>query len=208
MMDSNPINSPVVSSCKLSRFGIDSVSDPQMYRSVVGVVQYVTLTRPKIAFSVNKVCQFIAHPLETHWKAVKLILRYLKGTLNYGLEFRPSANPSSKFALTAFSDAVWGSDLDDRRSTSGYCLFFGPNLVSWSSKKQNLVARSTAEAKYRSMVAHATAELLWVQSLLQELKIPFTKPILYCHNNSVIALSHNTVLHARTKDMELDIHFV
>lgn len=162
MMDSNPINSPMVSSCKLSRFGTNSISDPQMYRSVVEALQYVTLTRPEIAFSVNKVCQFMAHPLETHWKAVKIwILRYLKGTHNYVLEFRPTGNPNSTFALTAFSNADWGSDPDDRRSTSGYCLFFGPNLVFWSSKKQNLVARSIVEAEYRSM-AHATAELLWV----------------------------------------------
>lgn len=197
----------MVSNCRLSKYGTDSISDPHLYRSVVGALQYVTLTRPEIAFSVNKVCQFLSHPLETHWKAVKRILRYLKGTLDYGLELKPAQNCSSMFSLCAFSDADWGSDPDDRRSTSGYCLFFGPNLISWSSKKQNLVARSTAEAEYRSM-AHATSELLWVQSLLQELKVPFSKPVLYCDNSSAIALSHNPVLHARTKHMELDIHFV
>lgn len=207
MVDANPINSPMVSSCKLSKFGTDSLSDPHLYRSVVGALQYVTLTRPEIAFSVNKVCQFMAHPLETHWKAVKRILRYLKGTLEYGLELRPAAHPSSPFALSAFSDADWGSDPDDRRSTSGYCIYFGQNLISWSSKKQTLVARSTAKAEYRSM-AHATAELLWVQSLLQELQISFTRPVLYFDNSSAIALAHNPVLHAHTKHMELDIHFV
>lgn len=97
--------------------------------------------------------------------------------------------------------------MDDRRSTSGYCIFFGSNLVSWCSKKQTLVARSTAEAEYRSM-AHATSELLWIQSILHELKILFSKPCLYSDNLSAIALSHNPVLHSRTKHLELDIHFV
>lgn len=207
LLDSNSIGTPMMSSCKLSKFGTNSLSDPHLYRSVVGALQYVTITRPEIAFSVNKVCQFMAHPLEDHWKAVKRILRYLKGTLSYGLELKPAANTTTVFSLCAFSDADWASDPDDRRSTSGYCLFFGPNLVSWSSKKQALVARSTTEAEYRSM-AHATAELLWVQSLLQEIRISFTKPVLYCDNMSAIALSHNPVLHARTKHMELDIHFV
>lgn len=84
---------------------------------------------------------------------------------------------------------------------------FGPNLISRSSKKQSLVARSSAEADYRSM-AHTTAEILWIQSHLQELRIPFMTPMLICDNMSAVLLSHNHVLHARTKHMELDIHFV
>lgn len=129
--------------------------------------------RPEISYSVDKVCQFMARPLDSHWKSMKRILRYLKGTLSYGLELRP-APTSSPFGLTAYCDAEWASDPDDRRSTSGYCLFFGSNLIAWSSKKQVLVARSTAEAEYRSM-AHATSELLWVQSLLSELEVSFEK---------------------------------
>lgn len=101
-----------------------------LYRLVVGALQYVILTRPEITFSVNKGCQFMVHPLETHWKAVKRILRYLKGTLEYRLELRPATNPSFTFVLSAFSDADWDSDPDDRRSTFGYCLYFDPNLIS------------------------------------------------------------------------------
>lgn len=148
----------------------------------------------------------MANPLETHWKAVKRILRYLQGTQDYGLVLRP-ADSASLFPLKAYSDADWASDPDDRRSTSGYCVFFGPNLVSWCCKKKSFVARSTTEAEYRSM-AHATCELLWVQSLLTELGIHFTKPTLFCDNSSAVSLSHNPVLHSRTKHMELDVHFV
>jgi hypothetical protein len=96
----------------------------------------------------------MAHPLESHWTAVKRILRYLKGTLHH----KP---PSIK----AFCDVDWASDPDDRRNTSGAAVYFGPNLVSWWSRKQPVVARSSAEAEYRSL-AHVTAEILWIQTLL------------------------------------------
>ncbi|MCI48290.1 retrovirus-related pol polyprotein from transposon TNT 1-94, partial [Trifolium medium] len=102
------------------------------------------------AFSVNKVCQFMAQPLESHWKAVKRILRYLKGTLSHGFLLAPSST-TVPFSLRAYSDVDWATDQDDRHSTSGSCIYFGPNLVSRRSKKQPLVARSSTEAEYRSM---------------------------------------------------------
>ncbi|MCH93029.1 retrovirus-related Pol polyprotein from transposon TNT 1-94 [Trifolium medium] len=206
MDNCKPIGSPMVSSCRLSKFGTDTMADPTLYRSTVGALQYATLTRPDISFSVNKVCQFMAHPLESHWKAVKRILRYLKGTTSHGLLLHPSSS-SPPFSLRAYSDADWATDQDDRRSVSGSCIYFGSNLVSWSSKKQPLVARSSTEAEYRSM-AHTTAELMWIQSLLQELKVPYHTPTLLCDNISSVSLAHNPVLHSRTKHIELDIHFV
>jgi histone deacetylase 1/2 len=206
MDNANPIGSPMASSCRLSKFGSDMLPDPTLYRSTVGALQYATLTRPDIAFSVNKVCQFMAQPLESHWKAVKRILRYLKGTLSHGLLLMPSPT-SLPFSLRAYSDADWATDQDDRRSTSGSCIYFGPNLISWGSKKQPLVARSSTEAECRSM-ANTTTDLLWIQSLLRELRIPFHTPTLLCDNLSAVSLSHNPVLHAKTKHIELDIHFV
>jgi histone deacetylase 1/2 len=206
MENCKPIGSPMMSSCKLSKVGSDTMPDPTLYRSTVGALQYATLTRPDIAFSVNKVCQFMSQPLDSHWKAVKRILRYLKGTMHHGLLLNP-ATTGPPFSLHAYSDADWGSDQDDRRSTSGSCIYFGPNLVSWGSKKQPLVARSSTEAEYRSM-ANATTELIWIQSLLQELQVPYHVPTLLCDNLSAVSLAHNPVLHARTKHIELDIHFV
>lgn len=167
MLNSNGMPTPMVSTSKLSKIGSNVVSDPTQFRSVVGALQYATLTRPEISFAVNKVCQFLSNPLEEHWKAVKRILRYLSGTLHHGLLIQP-ASPHQPLSLLGFCDADWASDPDDRRSTSGACVFLGPNLVSWWSKKQQLVARSSAEAEYRSM-AQLASEMLWVQSLLQEL---------------------------------------
>jgi len=206
MSTANGIASPMASSTKLSKYGSNHVSDPTFFRSIVGGLQYATITRPEISYSVNKVCQFMSAPLEDHWKAVKRILRYLQGTINHGLLISP-ASLHEPLSLTGFCDADWASDPDDRRSTSGACIFLGPNLISWWAKKQTLVARSSAEAEYRSL-AQASAEILWLQSLLQELKVPIQVPHIYCDNLSTVSLAHNPVLHSRTKHMELDIFFV
>jgi histone deacetylase 1/2 len=177
-----------------------------MYISVVGALQYVTLTRPENSYSVNKVCQFMSHPLDSHWVAVKRILRYLKGTLQQGLLLSP-ATPTKVPSLHAFCDADWASDPDDRRSTSGAAIYFGSNLISWWSRKQPVVARSSTEAEYRSL-AHATAELLWVQTLLKELHVSFSAPTIFCDNLSAVSLAHNLVMHSRTKHMEIYLFFV
>jgi histone deacetylase 1/2 len=100
MYNSKSIGSPMMSSCRLSKVGSDVMTDPTLYRSTVGALQYATITRPDIAFSVNKVCQFMANPLDSHWKAVKRILRYLKGTMHHGLLISPS-NTGPPFSLSA-----------------------------------------------------------------------------------------------------------
>jgi histone deacetylase 1/2 len=206
MDTANGMSTPMASTLKLSKIGSVPVEDPTLFRSIVGALQYATLTRPEIAFSVNKVCQFLSNPLEEHWKAVKRILRYLSGTLHYGLLIQ--AAPIDKpLSLIGFCDADWASDPDDRRSTSGACIYVGPNLVSWWSKKQSLVARSSAEAEYRSL-AILSSEILWLQSLLTELGCQFHTPKILCDNLSTVSLAHNPTLHHRTKHMELDIFFV
>ncbi|MCH80902.1 retrovirus-related Pol polyprotein from transposon TNT 1-94, partial [Trifolium medium] len=206
MDNANDMPTPMASTLKLSKVGSAPVENPTLFRSIVGALQYATLTRPEIAYSVNKVCQFLSNPLEEHWKAVKRILRYLSGTLHHGLliQAAPIGKPLS---LIGFCDADWASDPDDRRSTSGACIYVGPNLVSWWSKKQSLVARSSAEAEYRSL-ATLSSEILWLQSLLTELKCQFYTPKILCDNLSIVSLAHNPTLHHRTKHMELDIFFV
>ena len=110
--------------------------------------------------------------------------------------------------LTTFSDADWAADPDDRKSTGGYCVFLGNNIISWSSKKQTIVSRSSAESEYRAL-ASATSEILWLTYLLQELRIqPTQRLVLYCDNQSVEALASNPKYHSRTKHIELDLHFI
>lgn len=115
----------MASTTKLSRFGTDTLQDPHNYISIVGALQYVTLTRPEVVYSVNKVCQFLSAPLESHWRSMKRILRYLGSTSTHGLLLQPAAT-HSPLSLRAYSDSDWGSDPDERRSTSGSCVYLGP----------------------------------------------------------------------------------
>jgi len=143
------------------------------------------------------------NPQEHHWKAVKRILRYLAGTSSHGLLIQPSSTTD----IRAFSDADWGSDVDDRKSTTGYCAYYGLNLIAWSSHKQRVVSRSNTEAEYRSIAA-ALTEVIWLQSLLHELHIQTKQPQLFSDNLGAVLLSANPILHSRTKHFELDLHFV
>jgi histone deacetylase 1/2 len=131
-------------------------------RSIVRGLQYFTLTRPDISFSVNKVCKY----LHAHWSAVKRILRYIHGTHTVELTFQKS--PSTLFS--AFSDADWAGDLDDRHSAGGFAIFFGPIMVSSSARKQPTVSCSRTEAEYKAL-ANANAEPIWVEALIRELGV-------------------------------------
>jgi hypothetical protein len=142
-------------------------------------------------------------PREPHLTAVKRILRYLQGTSDLGLFLSCTASS----ALTVYTDADWAGCPDTRRSTSGYAVFLGNNLVSWSSKRQHTVSSSSAEAEYRA-VANGVAEASWLRQLLQELHHPPTRTTLvYCDNVSAVYLSFNPVQH-HNKHIEIDLHFV
>jgi hypothetical protein len=180
------------------------MDDSTRYRSLVGALQYLTLTRPNIAFAVNKVCQFLHAPTTSHWSAVKRILRYVKGTINLGLKI----SPSKSMLVSAFSDADWAGCVDDRRSTGAFAVYLGGYLISWSARKQPTVSRSSTEAEYKSL-ANATAEMIWVQKLLTELGVQHPSMArLWCDNLGATYLSANPIFHARTKHIEIDFHFV
>ena len=159
---------------------------------------------PEIAFTANKLNQYLSNPSVFHWQACKRVLRYLQYTVDYGLQFYSSRS----FNLTAFSNTDWGSDLNDRKSVGGYSEYLANNLVSWSSKKQHIVSRSTAELEYRAL-ALTTTEVLWIIYLFKELKVSLLQsPVLYCDNKSTEALASNPKYHSKIKHIKLDLHFI
>jgi hypothetical protein len=206
MAECHPTSTPVDTHAKLSATDGDLLSDKDAseYRSLAGALQYLTLTRPDLAYVVQQVCLFMHAPREPHRALIKRILRFVQGTLSSGLHI----GTGSVDKLTAYSDADWAGCPDSRRSTSGFCVYLGDTLVSWSSKRQTTVSRSSAEAEYRA-VAHVVAECCWLRQLLQELHIQLpSATVVFCDNVSAVYMTTNPVHHKRTKHIEIDIHFV
>ncbi|CAJ2644587.1 unnamed protein product [Trifolium pratense] len=178
--------------------------DTGRYQRLVGKLIYLSHTRPDIAFSVSVVSQFMHSLFEEHLEAVYKILRYLKATPENGLFFRKTNERN----VSIFTDADWAGSITDRRSTSGYCAYVWGNLVTWRSKKQGVVARSSAKAEFRAM-AQGICEGLWIHKVLEELKMKIELPLkLYSDSKAAISIAHNPVQHDRTKHIEIDRHFI
>ena len=204
MSDCRPIDSPMDPNLKLLPGQGEPLTDPGRYRRLVGKLNYLTITRPDISFSVSVVSQFLQTPCDSHWDAVVRILRYIKGAPGRGLLYENKGHSH----IVGYSDADWAGSPSDRRSTSGFCVLVGGNLVSWKSKKQAVVARSSAEAEYRAM-ALATCELVWLKQLIQELRfVEVSQMKLLCDNQAALHIASNPVFHERTKHIEIDCHFV
>ncbi|RVW26161.1 Retrovirus-related Pol polyprotein from transposon TNT 1-94 [Vitis vinifera] len=203
MLGCKPIDTPMDSQKKL---GIEKESTPVdrgRYQRLVGRLIYLSHTRPDIGFAVSAVSQFMHSPTEEHMEAVYRILRYLKMTPGKGLFFRKTENRDTE----VYSDADWAGNIIDRRSTSGYCSFVWGNLVTWRSKKQSVVARSSAEAEYRAL-AQGICEGIWIKRVLSELGQTSSSPILMMCDQAAISIAKNPVHHDRTKHVEIDRHFI
>nr|XP_020191079.1 uncharacterized mitochondrial protein AtMg00810-like [Aegilops tauschii subsp. strangulata] len=199
-----PSSTPIDTKGKLPQADDPRVDDPSAYHSIAGALQYLTITRPELAYAVQQICLHMHDPCDCHQNLVKRVLRYVRGTPSLGLHLRAS----STLDLRAFTDADWAGCPDTRRSTSGFYIYLGDTLVSWSSKRQVVVSRSSAEAEYRG-VANAVAECVWLRQLRGKLHAPVTKATLVFYDNvSSVYLSANLVHHRRNKHVELDIHFV
>ncbi|RVW94789.1 Retrovirus-related Pol polyprotein from transposon TNT 1-94 [Vitis vinifera] len=204
MLGCKPSNTPMDPFNKIGSKEDMVVVDKGRYQRLVGRLIYLSHTRPDINFAVSMVSQFMNNPTEEHQEVVYRILGYLKMTPGKGLFFKRVASHD----VEIFSDADWVGSLTDRRSTSGYCTYVWGNLVTWRSKKQSVVARSSAEAEARAM-AHGICEGIWLKRLLEELQLAPHKPMkLMCDNQASISIAKNSVHHDRTKHVEIDRHFI
>ena len=195
---------PLSSTVKLKPDEGVLLTDPTVYRRLIGKLNFLTNTRPDIAFSVQHLSQFLQAPREPHMGAALHVLHYLQQEPTLGILL----NKSPTFDLLAYCDADWASCPHSRRSVSGFVVFLGNTLISWKSKKQTIVSLSSAEAEYRSL-RRLTSELSWLTRLLHELTITSVTPIpVKCDNMAAIYIARNPVFHERTKHIEIECHFV
>ncbi|PKU83759.1 putative mitochondrial protein [Dendrobium catenatum] len=200
--NSKPCPTPITPTSRHPPHNSEPFHDPSMYRRLAGSLQYLTITRPDIAYAKNQACQHMQNPTTTDFSQLKHILRYINGTKSFGLPIIPGDT-----TLQTFTDADWASDISDHKLISGTCTFLGPNLISWSVKKQVTVAKSSTEAEYRAL-STSTLEVLWLRRLASELQLDQKSPtLIHCDNLSAISIAKNLVFHARTKHIEIDYQF-
>ncbi|KAL2238071.1 UNVERIFIED_CONTAM: Retrovirus-related Pol polyprotein from transposon RE1 [Sesamum indicum] len=204
LTEARTTNTPLPPGIKLNYASDKVISHPAVYRRLVGRLLYLNFTRPDISHAVQQLSQYLQVPCKSHMDAATHVVRYLKGTTHKGLFFPANANCD----IIAYCDADWASYPDSRRSLIGYCVFLGKGLISWKTKKQNTVSRSTAEAEYRRMGSTA-CELVWFVSLVKDLGFQVPRPIpFYCDNRAALHIISNPVFHERTKHLEIDCHLV
>lgn len=205
MLACKPSSFPMEQNHKLALDDSPPHSKPSQYRRLVGRVIYLTMTRPEITYSVHILSQFIMQePRQGHWDAAMRLLRYLKSSPGQGILLPRDNN----LKLVAYSDSDWASCPITRKFVTGYLTKLGTTPISWKTKKQTTVSRSSNEAEYRAMV-HATSEVIWLRGLLKCLGVQCAEPtILHCDNQVALHLAANPVLHERTKYIEVDCHFI
>ena len=199
-----PMPTPLPTQPERTRDQDEAFSNPTYFRSLARKLQYLTLTRPDIQFAVNYVCQKMHKPTVSDFQHLKRILRYVKGTVTMGISF----NKFTDSILRAYSDSDWDGCKETSRSTGGYCTFLGHNLISWSSRKQPTISKSSTEAEYRSL-SETASEITWVSHILKELGVPLpVTPELYCDNLSAVLLTANPAFHSKMKHFTRDHHYV
>jgi hypothetical protein len=204
MSQCNSVATPIDKGQELTNDNSELVDSDVPYREAVGSLMYLAVcTRPDIAYAVSLVSQVLNSPTVYHWKIVKRIFKYLKGTLDIGLKYKGDDH----CRITAYSDADFAGETSTRRSTTGVvCKFMGA-AVTWLSQRQKCVAVSTTEAEFVA-ASEATKELIWLQRLLCELTNLKDIPVLYVDNLSAVKLVKNPVFHKRSKHIDVRYYFV
>ena len=198
------MSTPMITNWKKLHASDSELVDPTLYRQLIGSLMYLVNTRPDICFAVNTMSQFMCEPRKVHWVAAKHILRYLQGTVDYGLDYRQGDG----VRLAGYTDSDWAGCASDRKSTSGCCFGLGSAVVSWFSRKQQSVALSSAEAEYMA-ASLASCEAIWLRKMLFGLfGQPLRPSVIYCDNQSCIKLTENPVFHDRSKHIGIKYHFI
>ncbi|XP_068317241.1 secreted RxLR effector protein 161-like [Pyrus communis] len=198
------MSTPLVATDKLKReYGSEPVDECE-YRKIVGSLLYLTVIRPDIMFSACLLARFMHKPTKKHYRAAKKVLRYIQGTIDFGIEY-----VIGKYALLiGYCDSDWSGSDEDLKSTSGYAFSFGSGAFSWASVKQHSVALSIAEAEYVS-AAEATSQAIWLRFVLEDFEEEQAAATsLFCDNTSAIAMSKNPVFHQKTKHIGMKFHFI
>jgi hypothetical protein len=203
MFGCNPTDTPLVVNEKLKKEDGGKKVDASNYRSLVGNLFYLTSTRPDIMFAASLLSRFMNDPSHIHLGAAKRVLRYIQGTLGYGIKYDSKVETK----LIGFCDSDWAGCMDDMKSTSGYVFSLGSGAFSWCSKKQQTVAQSSAEAEYVS-AGVATQQAIWLKRILEDFGEKQEAVNIHCDNKSAIAMAKNPVFHGRTKHIAIKHHFI
>lgn len=204
LLDARSVSTPMAENHHLGTIKDQPYSNPSQYRRLVGRLIYLTITRPELCYSVHILSQFMHDPQLPHWDAAVRVVRYLKSSPAHGILFRSTASLS----LRGYCDADWAACPLTRRSLTAYIVYLGDSPISWKTKKQPTVSRSSAEAEYRAMAA-LICELKWLHGLLRTLGVLLPLPInIFTDSQSALHIARNPVFHERTKHIEVDCHFI
>lgn len=203
MLQATPTVTPLPQNAKFQDPASPFLSDPTSYRTLIGKLSFLTNTRPDLSFAVQTLSQYMQNSQTIHMDGIFHLLKYVKGTSGQGILLKGS----SDISVNAYSDSDWAACPITRRSVTSYVVLLGGSPISWKSKKQTAVARSSLEAEYRAM-AQAAAEVTWLVRLLEELGVTNLKPVtLHCDNQSALHIAKNPIFHERTKHIDIDYHF-
>ena len=204
MENSKSAPTPLMQNAKLSKDDGAEKVDASFYRSLIGSLLYLTASRPDLMYVTSLLSRFMQSPSKTHFAVAKRVLRYLKGTTQFGIWYKPSENGS----LLGYVDSDWAGNPDDMKSTTGYAFSLGSGMFSWNSKKQEIVAQSTAEAEYVAAAAAAN-QAIWLRKILKDLGVQQKEATeIKCDSKSAIAIAENPVQHGKTKHIQVKYHAI